>query len=163
MVRNQTIMECDEACSCSKNCTNRVLQQGPVCKDLKLLLFRTDPKFDRGFGVRTLVDIRGGSYIADYRGEFITQSESSARNLKEPARINYTFSPIAPEDLQTMSPTLTPLNIDGMTKCSVARFVNHAVSKQTVLLITDSVHPKCPLRGLLWNTCHLWLSVSLWL
>ncbi|RWS16657.1 histone-lysine N-methyltransferase EHMT2-like protein [Dinothrombium tinctorium] len=96
------IFECNRACSCWKSCYNRVVQFG----------VRTQSK---GWGVRPLKDIPKGTFVCEYIGEIITDSEADRREDD-----SYLF------DLD---------NRDGETYCldarfygNVSRFINHACS-----------------------------------
>ncbi|XP_076311848.1 LOW QUALITY PROTEIN: histone-lysine N-methyltransferase EHMT2-like [Tachypleus tridentatus] len=100
------IFECNRACLCWKNCNNRLLQHGITCR---LQLFRTKGK---GWGVRTLKEIPKGTFICEYVGEIISDSEADKREDD-----SYLF------DLD---------NRDGETFCldaryygNVSRFINH--------------------------------------
>lgn len=100
------IFECNRACLCWKNCNNRVLQHGVTSR---LQLFRTNRK---GWGVRALKDIPKGSFICEYIGEIISDSEADQREDD-----SYLF------DLD---------NRDGETYCldaryygNISRFINH--------------------------------------
>ncbi|KAK7504462.1 hypothetical protein BaRGS_00004328 [Batillaria attramentaria] len=100
------IFECNRACRCWINCNNRVVQNGITCR---LQMFRTN---GRGWGVRSLMDIPKGTFICEYIGELISDSEADRREDD-----SYLF------DLD---------NKDGDTYCidarkygNVARFINH--------------------------------------
>ncbi|XP_061590466.1 histone-lysine N-methyltransferase EHMT1 isoform X2 [Cololabis saira] len=67
------IYECNHACSCWKTCKNRVVQNG---LRIRLQLFRT---IDKGWGVRTLQDIRKGTFVCEYVGEIISEAEAAMR------------------------------------------------------------------------------------
>uniref|UniRef100_T1IV76 Histone-lysine N-methyltransferase n=1 Tax=Strigamia maritima TaxID=126957 RepID=T1IV76_STRMM len=100
------IFECNRACRCWKNCNNRVVQHRMLSR---LQLFRTQGK---GWGVRTLRDIPQGTFICEYIGELISDSEADQRDDD-----SYLF------DLD---------NRDGETYCidaryfgNISRFINH--------------------------------------
>uniref|UniRef100_A0A183BVS5 Pre-SET domain-containing protein n=1 Tax=Globodera pallida TaxID=36090 RepID=A0A183BVS5_GLOPA len=68
------IYECNSLCKCSKRtCFNRVVQQ-----DLKipLQLFMTAEK---GWGVRTLVDIPQGTFVCTYSGEILDENVAESQ------------------------------------------------------------------------------------
>ncbi|XP_056587271.1 histone-lysine N-methyltransferase EHMT1 isoform X2 [Triplophysa dalaica] len=67
------IFECNHACSCWRNCKNRVVQNG---MRTRLQLFRTQLM---GWGVRTLQDIPQGTFICEYVGEIISDAEADVR------------------------------------------------------------------------------------
>ncbi|KAG8447467.1 hypothetical protein GDO86_014817 [Hymenochirus boettgeri] len=73
MVEPPLIFECNHACSCWRNCRNRVVQNGLKAR---LQLFRTKSK---GWGVRTLQDIPLGTFVCEYVGELISDSEADVR------------------------------------------------------------------------------------
>ncbi|XP_064649303.1 histone-lysine N-methyltransferase EHMT2-like [Lineus longissimus] len=100
------LFECNHNCRCWTTCNNRVVQNGITCR---LQLFRTR---GRGWGVRTLLDIPQGTFLCEYIGEIISDSEADRREDD-----SYLF------DLD---------NKDGETYCidarkygNVARFINH--------------------------------------
>ncbi|KAL3115594.1 hypothetical protein niasHT_014271 [Heterodera trifolii] len=68
------IYECNSLCKCSKStCYNRVVQQ-----DIKipLQLFMTA---DKGWGVRTLVDIPQGAFVCTYSGEILDENVAESQ------------------------------------------------------------------------------------
>lgn len=68
------LFECNPACDCNEiRCNNRVVQNGMM---KRFQLFRTDGK---GWGLRTLRFIAKGSYVCEYVGEIITDSEADQR------------------------------------------------------------------------------------
>lgn len=100
------LFECSRACLCWNTCQNRVVQNGITCH---LQLFRTSGK---GWGVRTLQSIPKGTFVCEYIGEILSDSEADQREDD-----SYLF------DLE---------NRDGETFCldaryygNVSRFVNH--------------------------------------
>ncbi|XP_075734779.1 histone-lysine N-methyltransferase EHMT1-like [Rhipicephalus microplus] len=100
------LFECNQACTCWNDCSNRVVQKGITCH---LQLFRTQKK---GWGVRTLQDIPQGAFVCEYVGEMLSDSDADNREADA-----YLF------DLE---------NKDGETYCldarhygNVCRFVNH--------------------------------------
>lgn len=72
---NIPIYECNDKCTCDKNCRNRVTQTG---SRIKLCIFKTSD--GRGWGVRTLQSIVRGTYIALYAGMIITSAEATRKN-----------------------------------------------------------------------------------
>ncbi|KAM5146349.1 histone-lysine N-methyltransferase EHMT1 [Mantella aurantiaca] len=73
MVEPPLIFECNHACSCWRNCRNRVVQNG---LKIRLQLFRTKNK---GWGVRSLQDIPAGTFVCEYVGELISDTEADVR------------------------------------------------------------------------------------
>ncbi|EEC11008.1 histone-lysine N-methyltransferase, bat/ehmt, putative [Ixodes scapularis] len=80
------LFECSRACLCWSNCYNRVVQNGITCVSQfgipglpsarTFLLFRTRGK---GWGVRTLQDIPRGTFVCEYIGEILSDSEADKR------------------------------------------------------------------------------------
>ncbi|XP_052220562.1 uncharacterized protein LOC127837471 isoform X2 [Dreissena polymorpha] len=106
MAEPPLIFECNRACECWTTCNNRVVQNGVMSR---LQVFKTE---GRGWGCKTLVDIPRGTFICEYIGEHISDSEADRREDD-----SYLF------DLD---------NRDGETYCidarkfgNVARFINH--------------------------------------
>ncbi|XP_063791938.1 histone-lysine N-methyltransferase EHMT1 isoform X2 [Pseudophryne corroboree] len=73
MVEPPLIFECNHACSCWRNCRNRVVQNG---LKVRLQMYRTKTM---GWGVRTLQDIPTGTFVCEYVGELISDSEADVR------------------------------------------------------------------------------------
>ncbi|XP_039311408.1 histone-lysine N-methyltransferase EHMT1 isoform X2 [Solenopsis invicta] len=68
------LFECNPACDCNRiTCNNRVIQHGPT---QRFQLFRTKGK---GWGLRTLRLIPKGTYVCEYVGEIISDSEADHR------------------------------------------------------------------------------------
>ncbi|XP_034968657.1 histone-lysine N-methyltransferase EHMT1 isoform X5 [Zootoca vivipara] len=67
------IFECNHACSCWRNCRNRVVQNGLRAR---LQLFRTQKM---NWGVRTMQNIPLGTFVCEYVGELISDSEANVR------------------------------------------------------------------------------------
>ncbi|KAM4877657.1 histone-lysine N-methyltransferase EHMT1 isoform 2-T2 [Thomomys bottae] len=106
MAEPPLIFECNHACSCWRNCRNRVVQNGLRAR---LQLYRTE---DMGWGVRSLQDIPLGTFVCEYVGELISDTEADVREED-----SYLF------DLD---------NKDGEVYCidarfygNVSRFINH--------------------------------------
>ena len=68
------IIECNSMCRCNVSmCHNRVVQHGI---SVRLQVFRT---WGMGWGVRALADIPKGSFVCEYVGELISDSEADTR------------------------------------------------------------------------------------
>jgi len=61
------IYECNQNCSCSETCYNRVVQNGI---GVRLQVFMTDSK---GWGLRCLDDIPRGTFICTYSGQILNE------------------------------------------------------------------------------------------
>lgn len=68
------LFECNPACDCNRiTCNNRVIQHGLT---QRFQLFRTKGK---GWGLQTLRHIPKGTYVCEYVGEIISDSEADHR------------------------------------------------------------------------------------
>jgi hypothetical protein len=78
--RQTGIYECNYKCACNiKRCKNRVVGRGPQAR---LELFRcSDPM--KGWGVRCKTDLAAGTFVADYIGEIIPESQVEKRGLEK--------------------------------------------------------------------------------
>lgn len=107
------IFECNNMCHCHlSSCHNRVVQHGI---SVRLQVFRTE---GMGWGCRALADIPKGTFVCEYVGEVISDSEAETRED------SYLF------DLD---------NRDGETFCidanrygNIARFINHSCAPNVV-------------------------------
>lgn len=68
------IYECNKQCKCDLTCPNRVIQRGT---DIKFCIFKTND--GRGWGVKTLENIKKGSFVTQYVGEVILSEEADKR------------------------------------------------------------------------------------
>lgn len=72
------VYECNFLCSCHKDvCRNRTVGRGP---QVPLEVFRCEVK-NKGWGLRARVDLPIGTYITDYVGEVLNESDSELRGL----------------------------------------------------------------------------------
>lgn len=68
------LFECNQLCNCNAiTCNNRVVQHGLT---QRFQLFKTETK---GWGIRTLRNIAKGSYVCEYIGEIIADTEADRR------------------------------------------------------------------------------------
>ena len=68
------IFECNEMCKCNVSmCHNRVIQHGISAR---LQVYRT---YGMGWGVRAAGEIAKGSFVCEYVGELISDSEADTR------------------------------------------------------------------------------------
>ena len=68
------IFECNDMCGCNvSKCHNRVLQHGITAR---MQVFRT---YGMGWGVKAMTEIPKGSFICEYVGELISDSEADTR------------------------------------------------------------------------------------
>lgn len=81
LIRDQPagIYECNDLCSCHRNrCQNRVVGRGTK---VKLQVFKC-AEAGKGWGVKTLVDIPAGTYVASYLGEILHEADCETRGMK---------------------------------------------------------------------------------
>ncbi|KAK8878787.1 Histone-lysine N-methyltransferase H3 lysine-9 specific dim-5 [Apiospora arundinis] len=121
----EPIYECHEGCACGPDCPNRVVERG---RKLPLQVFRTE---DRGWGVKSPVDIKTGQFIDRYLGEIITPKEADRRRAKSDIAQRkevYLFAldkfsdPDSPDE-RLRGP---PLEVDGEFMSGPTRFINHS-------------------------------------
>lgn len=85
---NKPIYECNNGCKCfGVFCGNRLVQFGPR-KELQVI-----NTGDKGFGLTTTSCIKKGSFICEYAGEVISESEAKRRFEcnKTLGKMNYVF------------------------------------------------------------------------
>ena len=132
------VYECGPSCSCPPSCPNRVSQRG---MKYRLQVFKTDK---RSWGVRSLDYIRSGSFICEYTGKLLsdTEAEKCVRNDE----YLFDISRHANDKDQSLGSQLSSLmpgtkadaacdtmddvgyTIDAAKYGSVAIFVNHSCS-----------------------------------
>lgn len=112
----EAIYECNDNCSCSEDCTNRVIQRG---RQNSLCLFRTSN--GRGWGVRTDKIIRKGEFVGEYVGEVITCEEADERGKQYDAvGRTYLF------DLDYNTSADSMYTIDAAVHGNICHFFNHS-------------------------------------
>nr|XP_033326268.1 histone-lysine N-methyltransferase EHMT1 isoform X2 [Megalopta genalis] len=122
------LFECNPACDCNRiTCNNRVVQHGLT---QRFQLFRTKGK---GWGLRTLRHIPKGSYVCEYVGEIISDSEADHREddsylFDLDNRVSVTKTRRMHREIN-----LFIITQDGETYCidarrygNIARFINHS-------------------------------------
>ncbi|KAG2272859.1 hypothetical protein Bca52824_067414 [Brassica carinata] len=71
------IKECWRKCGCDMMCGNRVVQRGIRCQ---LQVYFTQE--GKGWGIRTLQDLPKGTFVCEYIGEILTNTELYERNIR---------------------------------------------------------------------------------
>lgn len=121
------IYECHEACHCPEDsCPNRVVERG---RTVPLQIFRTSDH--RGWGVRTMRELRRGQFVDCYLGEVIRPEEAERRrhnSSKAQRKDVYLFGLDKFTDPDSMDPRLVgaPLEVDGEFMSGPTRFINHS-------------------------------------
>ncbi|KAK7723218.1 hypothetical protein SLS63_008993 [Diaporthe eres] len=121
------IYECHEACRCPQEyCPNRVVERG---RKVPLQIFRTAD--NRGWGVRTMRELKRGQFVDCYLGEVITPEEAERRrhnSSKAQRKDVYLFGLDKFTDPDSMDPRLVgaPLEVDGEFMSGPTRFINHS-------------------------------------
>ncbi|XP_026764637.2 histone-lysine N-methyltransferase SETMAR [Galleria mellonella] len=113
------IIECNDLCSCSNECGNRVVQKGPM----EGLIVKKCSDEMKGFGLFTESHIPRGMFVCEYAGEIITKSEANKRhqiNAVE-GKMNYIFC------LQEHSKDrMFQYFIDPSRFGNIGRYINHS-------------------------------------
>lgn len=121
----EPIYECHDGCACGTDCPNRVVERG---RKIPLQIFRTP---NRGWGVRSMVDIKRGQFIDKYMGEIITPQEADRRRARSDIAQRkdvYLFAldkfldPDSPDE-RLRGPSL---EVDGEFMSGPTRFINHS-------------------------------------
>ncbi|KAF2461100.1 hypothetical protein BDY21DRAFT_297795 [Lineolata rhizophorae] len=127
------IYECNVNCGCKGNCKTIVVQKG---RQVRLQIFKTR---DRGWGLKTLQDLKEGQFIDTYRGEIITDAEATRREEAATSRKDsYFYSLDKFADSQGLQPEDLYV-IDGEYMGGPTRFMNH------------SCEPNCRQYTVSWN------------
>ncbi|XP_050673245.1 probable histone-lysine N-methyltransferase set-23 [Leptidea sinapis] len=124
-VKDYVIVECNDFCTCSNSCANRVVQMGP-CKGLYVLNCK-----EKGLGLFTSQIILKGSFICEYAGEIITNREARRRDLLNRLnnKMNYIFclnEIVGHKKIQTY--------IDPSLFGNIGRYINHSCDSNSFIL-----------------------------
>ncbi|OMO97062.1 hypothetical protein CCACVL1_04674, partial [Corchorus capsularis] len=129
------VYECGPTCKCLSSCYNRVSQHG-----IKFLLeiFKTE---SRGWGVRSLDSIPSGSFICEYVGELLEDTEAEKRTGNDEYLFdigdNYSdhslfegLSSLIPDAHLGSCPVVenSGFTIDAAKCGNIGRFINHSCS-----------------------------------
>ncbi|XP_076913415.1 histone-lysine N-methyltransferase SUVR4-like isoform X2 [Bidens hawaiensis] len=120
-VLRKFIKECWRKCGCSMDCGNRVVQRGPTCK---LQVFSTKGK---GWAVRSVEHLPKGSFICEYVGEILTNTELYERNKQSKKNERHTYPVYLDADWgsEQVLKDEEALCLDATHFGNVARFINH--------------------------------------
>ncbi|XP_077457853.1 histone-lysine N-methyltransferase EHMT1a isoform X3 [Stigmatopora argus] len=115
------LFECNHACLCWRTCKNRVVQNG---LRVQLQLFRT---MKMGWGVRVMQDVPQGTFICEYIGEIITDTEANNRE-------NDSF-------LFTLNDKVDDVHcIDARLFGNIGRFINHLCEPNLLAVKVFTMH-----------------------
>ncbi|KAI0869483.1 SET domain-containing protein [Hypoxylon argillaceum] len=119
------IYECHLSCVCTSLCPNRVVEKG---RKVPLQIFRTK---NRGWGVRSMADIKKGQFVDKYMGEIITGQEANQRRAQShiaQKKDVYLFALDKFSDPDSLDDRLRgpPLEVDGEFISGPTRFINHS-------------------------------------
>lgn len=126
------LFECNGSSSCARDCFNRVVGRGVSAK---LQVFKT---FGRGFGVRCQHMIPAGSFVCEYTGEILLDTDAEATGLarddsylfnldgEQKGKVNKRKRTGAAVNSASARTEANPeLCVDASRTGSVARFLNH--------------------------------------
>lgn len=133
------IYECNKACKCSSECSNRVAQRG---RNVKLCIYRTSNGC--GWGVRAEQKIKQGQFLCQYVGEVITFEEAEKRGREYDANgLTYLF------DLDFNS-VENPYVVDAAHNGNVTHFINHSCDPNLGVwaVWADCLDPNLPMLAL---------------
>ncbi|KAK7344154.1 hypothetical protein VNO77_13471 [Canavalia gladiata] len=135
MVR-KFIKECWRKCGCGMQCGNRVVQRGLRCK-LQVFLTREG----KGWGLRTLEDLPKGSFVCEYVGEILTNTELYERTLQNSGNDRHTYPVTLDADWgsEGVLKDEEALCLDATYNGNVARFINHRCSDANLIDIPVEV------------------------
>ncbi|XP_057702132.1 histone-lysine N-methyltransferase SETMAR [Corythoichthys intestinalis] len=128
------VFECNALCSCSDNCSNRVVQRG-----LRLSL-QVCMMSNRGWGVRTLQPIPCGTFVCEYAGEVISFEEARRRQIAQRFEENNYIIAVR-EHAGTDSVTET--FVDPAMVGNIGRFLNHSCLPN-LFMVPVRVHSLVP-------------------
>ncbi|KAJ4955209.1 hypothetical protein NE237_011992 [Protea cynaroides] len=116
------IKECWSKCGCNKQCGNRVVQRGITCN---LQVFTTPE--GKEWGLRALEDLPKGTFVCEYVGEVVTNTELYERNMVSSRKEKHTYPVLLDADWASEGVLNDEecLCLDATFYGNVARFVNH--------------------------------------
>ncbi|XP_002157195.4 histone-lysine N-methyltransferase SETMAR isoform X1 [Hydra vulgaris] len=113
---SEPLYECNDCCSCSSSCGNRIFQQGSKG------VYEVFATKNRGMGLRTVEFIKKGAFVIEYIGELLCDAEARFRSANmKPTESNYILvlrEHFGEKVLKTC--------IDAGRYGNYARFINHS-------------------------------------
>ncbi|CAI8603302.1 unnamed protein product [Vicia faba] len=130
------IKECWRKCGCDMQCGNRVVQRG---LSRKLQVFLTDQ--GKGWGVRSLEDLPMGSFVCEYAGEILTNTELYDRIVLSTSNDRHTYPVTLDADWgsEVGLKDEEALCLDATHNGNVARFINHRCNDANLIDIPVEV------------------------
>ncbi|KAM1692032.1 hypothetical protein FF1_033669 [Malus domestica] len=130
------IKECWRKCGCDLSCGNRVVQRGI---SYKLQVFVTPE--GKGWGVRTLEVLQKGTFVCEYVGEILTNTELYERNNQSSGAKRHTYPVLLDGDWgsEQILKDDDALCLDATSHGNVARFINHRCSDANLIDIPVQV------------------------
>ncbi|KAI5398266.1 hypothetical protein KIW84_063889 [Lathyrus oleraceus] len=130
------IKECWKKCGCDMQCGNRVVQRG---LSRKLQVFLTDQ--GKGWGVRSLEDLPKGSFVCEYAGEILTNTELYDRIVMSTGNDRHTYPVTLDADWgsEVGLKDEEALCLDATHNGNVARFINHRCTDSNLIDIPVEV------------------------
>ncbi|KAJ8935789.1 hypothetical protein NQ314_012639 [Rhamnusium bicolor] len=133
--------ECNENCKCnSRLCGNKLVQFGPR----KSLMVKPCENEMKGLGLFTLKTINRGSFICEYAGEVITETEAFKRFQynNEHGKINYIFC-----INEYFGETSVQTFIDPTYYGNIGRYINHSCEPNCKLFVIR-INDTMPILGI---------------
>lgn len=140
------VYECNNMCSCSRNCPNRILQNGVR---VKLEVFKTEKK---GWALRAAETILRGTFVCEYVGEVLDEQEANKRRSryrKEGCSYLYDINAHM-NDMSRLIEGQVHYVIDATNYGNVSRFINHSCSPNLAnyQVLVESMDSPCAHIGL---------------
>lgn len=134
----QPVFECNSHCACPESCLNRVVQKG---QHLKLQVFKTQLK---GWGLRSLENVRKFTFVCEYAGELISIQEARKRALE---LTHETGNYLIVLREHSSAHQILRTHVDAHFHGNASRFINHSCSPNLVMVPVrvDSIVPRLAL------------------
>ncbi|XP_049887525.1 probable histone-lysine N-methyltransferase set-23 [Pectinophora gossypiella] len=118
-IKTYPIIECNSLCKCPSGCGNRVVQNGPTDR----LIVKSCVDQAKGFGLYTEAHIIKGTFICEYAGEVITETEALRRHNKNKneGKMNYIYCL-----KEHSNGKLTQTFVDPSSFGNIGRYMNHS-------------------------------------
>lgn len=117
------VIECNNLCSCHKNCGNRVVQFGP---STELDIFYDQLK---GYCLRARKLLRKGDFICEYAGEVISRTEAKLRIKNSNNTMNYIFILKEHSGESVIETIVDPTYIGN-----IGRYINHSCDPNAAII-----------------------------
>lgn len=128
--RNSPIYECNSSCKCKKYCGNKLVQFGPI-PGLQIFECNGGSLSHKGKGLKTSINVNKGTFICEYSGEVLSETEAKIRFEMQEERNEMNYIIYVNEYFGSKKTTTI---IDPSWFGNIGRYINHSCDPNCELI-----------------------------